>query len=221
MTQGFWDIMIGLVLGLLTSFVSWAILFHYLVPKIGFSCSLAKVRRRKTQNDKAPYRYKFKIENSGRRNIIDIELTARLSVKGLKSPTKWNRLYIPLESGTASHRIPQLLPATKGKSGRRPEIFLTPNSSDWLREWTVFPEEIPRKAADKSLLVEDLLKLGKEAKLEIQAYCYDSFSGSRKLYVSPPYTADAILAGEFDPTSLEVIPAAPNSALHEAEPNSR
>lgn len=211
MTASFWDLIVGIVLGIVTNFIAWAILFHYFIPKIRFSEQLSKVRIKKTREDRSGYRFRVKIENAGRRRIIDIELTARLSVKGLRTKSIWNTLYIPLSpNGDSSYRIPMLLPAIRRVSGRRKIIFLYPNSTDILRDWSIFPEEMREKARNKELLLEDLLKLGTEAKLEIHAYCYDSFSGTRKLFISEPYTVDVngkIPEGQFDSTSLAVIPA--------------
>ncbi|MCS6883616.1 MAG: hypothetical protein NZU74_19995 [Chloroflexaceae bacterium] len=162
---------------------------------------------KKTEEDKSGYRYKFKIENCGIRNIIDIELTARVSVKMGRT---WNIVYVPLSpDGSTSYRIPILLPAKKNKIGRRKILFLYTNSTDILHDWPIFPEEIRRAARNKTLLLDDLMRSGKTAKLEIQAYCYDSFSGSRTLFVSKPYSVSDIVEGPFDRKGLDVLPHQP------------
>lgn len=216
-TVGVWELIVGFMLGILTNFIVWAVLSHYFVPKIRFSKRLSKVPIKKTKKDRSGYRYRFKIENSGRRDIIDVELTARLGVKGLRTKNMWNILYIPLNAdGSISYRIPKLFPAKEGETGHRKIIFLHPNSAELLRHWTIFPEEIRCKTRQKTLLFEDLLRLGSQAKLEIHAFCYDRFSGSRKLYVSDPYARDDIVEENFDPMSLDVIPAARLQVISDA-----
>lgn len=204
MTATFWDQLLAFALGILTNFIVWFILFHLLVPRIRFSPMISRVDTAKTAYDKSGFRYRFRIENTGWRNIVDVELTARLSFRGEKTGT-WNTLYIPLNAtGELAWRIPILYPAKRGIARRRPIMFLHPNSSHELLHWTAVPAHIRKKAHAKKVTLEDLLSLGSSAKLRVQAYCYDSFSGARKVYVSHEYTLASVAPRPFKHTSVEI-----------------
>lgn len=201
-------ILIGLFAGFITGFVSsflvWLLLTRIMVPRIRFSQAISKMPISRTKEDKSGIRYRFKIENAGRRDAIDVEIIARLSVRGRRSKT-WNYLYIPLSpDGDNSYRIPRLLPARKNKAGRRKIMFLYTNSRDTLRDWSAFPKELRIKSRTKRLLLEELMRAGDKSKIEIHAFAYDAFSGARKLFDSKAYTLDDIRGGPFGRRSLEL-----------------
>ena len=174
--------------------------------RIRFSSLLHKASLSPTESDKSGFRYRFKIENASKGNIIDLELTARLSVKGLKNPSIWNTLDIPLnEDGEASYRIPLIKPAKEGVAKNRKILFLHPNSAERLQTWNVFPDAIREKALQRKILLEDLLDLGSDAKLEIFAIGYDEFSEGRKLSASPEYRLKNVSEKKFDSKSLDVV----------------
>jgi hypothetical protein len=201
----YFEFLLGVAAGIATNFFVWWVLFHWLDPDIQFSPQLSKVPRARTELDKAQFRYRVKLENSGRRRAIDIEIMARLRVKGLKTPQIWNILYVPLRSnGDVSHRIPFMDPAKTGVVANRKIIFLHLNSSDTLPHWSIFPEEIRQRAENRELLLEELLSIGSKADLQFYAYAYDSFSGTRKLFVSKRYTAEDIAEGPFAQDGLNV-----------------
>jgi hypothetical protein len=198
-----WELVVGLVFGIISSFIAWGILFHYLVPELQFAPEISKVGLKKGEDDESGYRYRFRIENAGRRDIIDIELIARVSIKGIRKENTWNTVHVPLSSdGSSSYRIPILRPAKRGKVGQRKTIRLYPNSTNMLQGQSIFPKELRDQAKDGTLLLDNLLRLGSDAKLEVVAFCYDSFSGTRKLFISNPYTIKDIREGGFDPASL-------------------
>jgi hypothetical protein len=204
MSATFWSQLLAFGLGILTNFIVWLILFHVLVPKIKFSPMISRVNTAKTTHDKSGVRYRFKIENAGWRRTVDVELTARLSFRGKKTGT-WNTLYIPLNAnGELAWRIPILYPAKRGAARRRPIIFLHPNSAPELSYWTAVPTQVRKKARARRVTLEDLLSLGSAAKLRVQAYCYDSFSGARKVFVSHEYTLDSVAHHPFQARSLEI-----------------
>lgn len=217
--MSFWEVVVGLVFGIISSFIAWGILFHLLVPRLRFAPKISKVYLKKSEDDKSGFKYRFRLENAGRRGIvsrivsrdvIDIELIARLSVKGIHKEHEqtWNTVNVPLmPDASLSYRIPILRPAVKERRGGRKTIRLYPNSKDILQGQSVLAESVPdcirKKAKDKTLRLEDLLKLGREAKLEVHAFCYDDFSGTRKLITSKPYTDKDICDGGYAPASLD------------------
>jgi hypothetical protein len=215
--------LVSLVLGIISSFVAWGILFHYLVPELRFASRISKVDLEKGEDSKAGHKYRFRFENAGQRKIIDIELIARVSIKGLQKDkvNARNTVYVPVSSdGGLSYRIPSLRPAKRGRAGGRKTIRLYPNSTDMLQGQYIFDEDLRKKSQRKELQLEDLLELPKDspdARLEIHAFCYDSFSGTRKLF-STQYTAWDIREGRFEDTSLEIRESV-SPADEEAEDN--
>src|SRR5919108_3046233 len=106
---------LGVIVGIATNIFSWWILFHGIVPKVRFSPYLSKTSYPQTGHDKSGYRYRVKYENAGGRAIIDIEVMARLSIKGLGPYlTSWHTFLIPLNpDGELSFRTPRLPPQRK------------------------------------------------------------------------------------------------------------
>ena len=69
----------------------------------------------------------------------------------------------------------------------------------------LYSEEIQREHDEGVLLLEDLLELGQDATLQVIAFGYDDFSGSRKVFESKLYRRSDITLGTFDPNSVEVL----------------
>jgi hypothetical protein len=67
-----------------------------------------------------------------------------------------------------------------------------------------FPKDIHRKLNRKTLRLEDLFASSEESYIEVQAFGYDEFSGSRKYFRSKLYRITDILEGPFDKDGLEV-----------------
>lgn len=91
--QGFWQFIFGLIIGVGTNLVAWWLLFHAVVPKIQFSPSISKLTNEEHPDDQSGYKYRVKIENAGRRAVIDLEIRARIVIHGLgrykKSTSQW------------------------------------------------------------------------------------------------------------------------------------
>lgn len=196
----------GFILGIATNLLTWWILSHLVVPHIRFSPQISKTRANKTQDDRSGYKYRIKIENSGRRAAIDVEIIARLRIKGIGSfpRTNWHIVNIPLNThGDKSYRIPRILPLKRDFARRHTLQFLV-NEAEEFRTNPIYPEPIRKKAERRTLLLEDLLTLGNAANLQVLAFAYDEFSGARKLFVSKPYTCNDIKEGPFTTKGLEV-----------------
>lgn len=201
------NIILGILIGIFTNFLSWWILFHGITPSLRYSQSISKTSRQPTPNDRTTWTYRVKLENSGRRAIIDLDILARLRLKGLEGYPKGlsEIVYIPLDSnGNISHKIPYVAPVKKSRS--RPIIIFFENCHDEFNNPNKYSENIVNKATDKSLLLEDLLRLGDGTTLQIIAFGYDEFSGARKAFTSKQYTHRDVQRGSFDVHGLEVIP---------------
>lgn len=171
-----------------------------------FSPKISKTKTNLTDTDKTGYRYRIKFENYGIRNILDIEILSRLRIQGIEpfSSTNWQIVRLPLSSyGDPEYRIPRLFPISKKKSSRH-IIRLCINETPDIYQRTGFSAEIRKKASDRILLLEDLLEMGKKANLEIIAFGYDEFSGTRKIFFSKKYNTEDIEEGPFMKNSLEI-----------------
>lgn len=191
--------LVGIPVGILGSLFAWWILFHRIVPRILFSPSISKT---KTDDNKSGYRYRFKFENIGKRNIIDLEVFAKLRIKAVSPsyPNNWAVIFIPLEYD----RIPKL--RTVKKSHLREVIRLRVDKIDEFNN-PVYPESIRLKCKESSILLEDIMALGADATLQIFVFGYDEFSGARRVFESKLYKLNDIKFGPFDKKGLEVIEA--------------
>jgi hypothetical protein len=72
------DLIVGLFGGFLLSALFWWLLAHGLVPRLGFATAISKL------DDREPGKvvYRIKMENVGRRKIIDLSFRARVYVPG-------------------------------------------------------------------------------------------------------------------------------------------
>jgi len=180
----FLGLALGLPIGIISSLISWAILFHVLVPKIRFKPIISKVSHESGEG----YRYRVSIENSGWRRAVDLEIMCRLQVLGLhkNTPSIWKQVNLAI----AGERIPDIAP----RKPRKIRI-LAEKTLEFKSE--IYPEDIKLQAANGSLNLESLLQLGEDAKIVVYVFLYDSFSGTRKMFTSPDYRAKNIFEGRF------------------------
>ncbi len=202
------DIILGVLIGVATNIAAWWLLFHWLTPRLRFSYGISKLPRRPTPDNKAKYFYRVKVENSGPRAIVDLEVIARLRLKALPGyPEGLSQIvYVPLDSrGGIFHRIPRVPPVSKSRS--RPVLILFPHVQSEFKNINNYPEAIVSKAKRKALTLDDILSLGSGAYLEIFAFGYDEFSGARKLFASKRYSSSDLVLGAFNRRGLDVVPA--------------
>lgn len=217
--SGIWEFILGIVVGIGTNLFAWWMLFHAIVPKIHFSPSISKTTVSNEPYNRSGYRYRVKFENAGRRPIIDIEITAKVVIEGIgpyrKSTNQWIRL--PLKpDGKLEYRLSRLRPVKPGKKFRHIIRFYINSGSVFLNP-SFFPAHVHRKAEQKRLLLEDLLALDGQTYLEVQAFGYDEFSGTRKYFRSKLYRLDDIHEGPFDKDGLGVkVKSSSDKNHHEA-----
>ena len=201
--QGPFGFIFGFAAGLAINLLSWWILFHHIVPRIEFSSVLSKLPNSIGENDYSGFRYSIKLQNGGRRGIIDVELAATLRIAGLTENIEVIQIPWSPDREKRAHII-RLAPIKPGvKAARVLRLFI--NSVEQFHNRQIYPEDIQRKAEQRALLFEDLLGLGTRAWLEISAFGYDEFSGARKLFVSKSYTLPDIKAGQFQTQGLDVV----------------
>lgn len=200
---------IGVPIGILGSFIAWWIIFHLNVANIQFSTDICKDT---SEADNSGFRYRIKLENYGKRAILDLELIAKYRVKGLRKnrPSNWEIVYIPLHLD----RLLKVIP--RRKHHMRYVVKLCINELDDFSK-VIYPEEIIEKSKLKSILLEDLLNLGTKRTLQIYGFGFDEFTGIRKLFESKIYSLSNIKVGSFNKKGLDVIP---EKEIQEIENNS-
>jgi hypothetical protein len=185
-------ILVSIPIGIACSVAAWWILFHKIVPKISFSKGISKT---KLEDYDSGFCYRIKFENVGRRDIIDIQIHAYLRIIGLRH--KESGIITNVKFVTSKEYVPKMRADGKGFI-----VMLYPErTSNFQRK--VYPEEVRRKFAAKSLLLEDVLSLGYDSKLRLVVFGYDNFSGARRIFESKLYGLDDIKEGNFK--GLEIL----------------
>lgn len=170
---------VGLLGGFVLSFVLWWILARAVVPRIAFSADISKV----PDSFDGCVRYRIKIVNVGRRDIIDLSIRVRIYLPASRRPNT-NIVEIPI---SAEHLF-----------------ILRP------RDDRIFSLELGR--VESRYLNSDeiaLLKGGHDGSLErllddhrgsfplVQLLAYDGWSGARRYYRSDRYRSVNIKEGRF------------------------
>ncbi|MBS1572994.1 MAG: hypothetical protein JST62_11405 [Bacteroidetes bacterium] len=193
------DIIISTLTGVVASFFVWWLTFKYLVPKINFADKISKLQ---TDENGSGFRYRIKFENSGNRNIIDLQVLIRLRIRGIRQeqPKNWEVVYLPTSS-LEYKNVAIVRPASS--SGLRPVLEIKTYECDYFQR-TIFPDNIRILAQNNQLTLDQVLNIGQEAEFQIMVLGYDEFSGARKFYESKNYTINDIAEGHFDLNSLNM-----------------
>jgi hypothetical protein len=181
---------LGFVLGLATSFFSWWVLFHLVVPKIAFSTFISKVPY---DADGSRWVFRIKYANHGRRALVDGYAVVLLSIKGLRRKNSWTTFRVPL-----AHNGEDALPFAVVRPKKNRVNLLHAEACEDFRKSHYLPEATRKLAADGALTIEQLLALGDEAYVQMQIVGSDSWSGARKVFESRRYTSQDIRAARFD-----------------------
>jgi hypothetical protein len=209
------DLVIGFILGIVGAFLFWWSMAH-IVPKVEFHNHISKTSTTETASS---MKYRIKFWNAGRRNIIDVEISARLKVRGLSQKPHGNLSIYSVPLGY--DRLPTMWAASSAKAkadGDAPthitrldvhkiaELkeasyaeFLNKKLRENERIRTELDNSGTRNTSDfdrDPQLLEHLLSLGKEASLEIAIFAYDEYSGTRKVFTKK-YGLKDIKMGTF------------------------
>jgi hypothetical protein len=170
----------GFVSGILASFIAWFIVQHLFVPSLKFQ---PQIRRRQTDAVLCGYQY------CGRRDILDVEFFAKLRVLGIDSarPNLWRAFYIPVDDA----RLPRV-PAYAVNT-----VQLLPSSLPATAA-SALPLALRERLQAQTLTLEQLVGSGRVWTLEVFAFGYDAFSGSRKVAQSVTYKQDSIVDEKID-----------------------
>lgn len=186
------ELAFGAILGVLSSVAAWWILNHLLTPRIIFSPYISK---KKNFFNKRGWIYMIKMKNTGSRSVIDVSYVAILRVSGLHM------------GNTTGVRIPlsyQSTPFIRRKVGNR-ILRLVPTAIP-RDDLSFFPNIIRDKHGAGILTIADFFENLESAKLVIHVFCYDHFSGARKLFMSKEYMYLDIREGKFERHGLSIVP---------------
>ncbi len=191
------DIIISTLTGVAASYFVWWLTFKYLVPEIKFADTISRLQ---TNENPSGFRYRIKFENSGQRNIIDLQVLIRLRIKGIRQehPQNWEIIYLPTSS-LEYKNVAIVRPASS--NGLRPVLEIKVYGCDYFQR-TIFPENIKILSQNSQLTLDQVLNIGQEAEFQILALGYDEFSGARKFYESKTYRVIDIADGHFDLNGL-------------------
>lgn len=193
------DIIISTLTGVAASFFVWWLTFKYWVPQIKFASQISRLQ---TSENPSGIRYRIKFENSGTRNIIDLQILIRLRIRGLRQehPQNWEVVYLPTSSLDYKN-VAIVRPASS--SGLRPVLEIKTYECEYFQR-LIFPDYIRAMSLNNTLTLEQVLTIGKEAQLQILVLGYDEFSGAKKFYESNIYTVQDIVDGHFDLKGLTI-----------------
>lgn len=187
-------LIVGVLIGIATSFMAWWVLFRRFTPRLLFSYDISKIPAPGTNANST---YCIKFVNSGRGQIIDLEMVARLRIRGVDSraPKNWHIV----ELNISRNKIPKVKP------GGDATILVYPLDLVEFQRM-IFPDEIQLDSPKSDLSLEGLLGLGTAAELRLMAFGYDGFSGARRYFESHDYNTDSIKSGFFEFEGLHVVP---------------
>jgi hypothetical protein len=174
------EIGLGFFLGAAASFGVWWIVTHFFVPKITFSHEIARYTL--PSGDEI---WLCQIKNSGRREIIDLEIVVRMAIIGFQGTE--DTAYHTYK--TNASRVPRLKP---GKA-RKVRLFDTREDLEFIDA----PSRSIRRELQRARTLNDMLALGEDAYITVHVFAHDSFGGAKKVFSSdnPPYRVTHIRRG--------------------------
>lgn len=221
--------LLGFVVGLLVSIIFWAVLNFIVVPKVRFSEKISKVKSEKSPSG---FRYGIRFINVGTRDVLDVELLARLRIRNystdqrgnfqndfiplgvtripLLSARSWlkNMLVSILEGIPALAHLPRIkayLDYYNDRVKAGITVHLLEGQFSEESKW-IYPPDILKALQIQTITLEDLLNLGEGGTIEIFGFGFDRISGTRKMFHSKEYSSQDIEDGRFDRFSLTILP---------------
>jgi len=193
------NVFVSSLTGVGASFLVWWLTFKYWSPKLKIGKTISKLS---TEKNMSKFKYRFKFENIGRRNIIDIEVIVRLRIQGIKKGflNNWEVIYLPTSS-LEYDKVAIVRPISTSKI--RPILEIKTYECDYFQK-DFFPEDIKTKSKNNELTLEDVMQLGTRSEFQIMMLGTDEFSGARKFFESKVFDKNDIAYGSFDKNGIEV-----------------
>ncbi|WP_299027980.1 hypothetical protein [uncultured Sulfitobacter sp.] len=172
---------LSLLLGAISSYVVWWFLNHKWLPVVRFG---EEICRYSVGKEQALYVCAF--ENSGRRNMVDVEVITRIGIKKFNNSESW--IYFSVKSNAS--QVPVIEP------GRRALVRIFDE-----RQPPAYIDEPPpslRVKLDSCRTLEDIFMLSAAVEIRLHVFGYDSFSGVRHHFESPSYSQNDIRSGRLN-----------------------
>ncbi|WP_299698824.1 hypothetical protein [uncultured Tateyamaria sp.] len=171
---------LSLLLGVISSYFVWWLISHKWIPSINFG---PEICRYKVDGENGLYVCAF--ENAGHRDIVDVEVVTRVGVERFNEAEGW--LFFSLK--TNSTQIPVLEP------NRRALVRIFDQREE--RRYIDAPPPSLRKTVDDCVALEEIFDISNGAIIQLHVFGYDSFSGTRRHYVSPDYSKHDVRSGRL------------------------
>jgi len=195
------NFIISSITGVSASFLIWYITVKIIVPKLRIGPHICKTISNEN-NSGAKYRFKF--ENYGHRNIIDVEVIVRLRIQGLDNsiPNNWEIVYLP--TSTLDYvKLSIIRPVSKSKI--RGILEIKTYECKFFQD-RKFPQYIIDMSINKTLTLEHVMSIREKTELQILFIGTDEFSSAKKFFESKVYKLNDIVQGRFYSKGLNVIP---------------
>lgn len=192
--------LVSAVTGVAASYFVWWVSISQFVPRIKFADKIAKTE---TEENPSGVRYRFKFENAGRRDIIDLEVVVRLRIRGLRVALPENNEIIYLSTSSLEYKKVAILRPVK-RNNKRSVLEIKVYDCNYF-ERTIFPDNIQILAKERKVTLEDIFAINENVDLQVIMLGYDAFSGVRKYFESKLYTKEDVLLGSFHKDSLQFM----------------
>jgi hypothetical protein len=194
--EAFVTTVIGLVGGFILSGLFWYITVHIVAPRITFGDGISKLALAD-----GTFRYRIRVQNVGRRAVIDATVNVNLIYPNLRGGT------IPETTSTRYFNVDLRASHVFRIAGGRGNRVLTFDYASFLarmQDDRVFKFLYPVAEQRRSLTLEDMLSRTPGANIRVRVLCYDQWSGARKYFESRPYRLGDVKLGVF--SGLHVTP---------------
>lgn len=207
---------VAALVGVVASFIAWWISYRALTPNIGWSTGICR-----SVGDPGACRVKF--GNLGRRDVVDVKVACTMRIRNLDrlpredpQASNYATVDIPLMGGSVDllqRRKPRDLPAHLPGASDRSAIsrnriarLLTNEISEF--QLARLPKTLRDSQERRTLSLDDLFELGDDAYVDFTIYCYDGYSGARRVLRSPKkYRQSDVVTGRFRKQGFEIVAA--------------
>lgn len=168
-------ILLGILSSVIASLVFWVLTFKISTTNVHFDNYIEKSKK----GDEKPH-YKIRISNSGFRNLIEVNVMAKILVEGAPKSS-----YTYLAVGNKG-----FLPILQKKSLKKYilSLYISNDTNNEFKK-PIYSNEICHKANNNILTIDDLFDVyGERVKITVFVFGNDCITGARKMFVSPEYT---------------------------------
>lgn len=203
-----WSILFDIAVSIAASWFFWLLSFVITHTHVVFS---DRIEKKRLPEDGRGIRYRIRLSNIGRRDLMEATLTAKITVRLQDGTTNSTYLGVGEE---------QTIPVLEGRSRKRAKRYKTYLYGLYIRgvamtEYAkeIYPRQISEKARAGTLSLDDIFA---EFRDSVQVTVYvagnDRVTGARKMFISPAYGSGDVVCGRFHPFSG--IPRTLRALLH-------